>query len=357
VEKTPPLRIGGALRLNYVFADWSLGSRQRGGDFAFDTFFIDVDADYDGWLLSAQYRFYAGFQALHHGWIGRRFSDELEVRLGITRVPFGLLPFASHNWFFQLPYYVGLEDDHDAGLAVRWQPGRVRFDLAFFKNDEGSFIGKSADSARYAYDVVNEQPSELVELDTGNAETNQLNGRVAWFLVGGELQAELGVSGQIGQLYDAGEGRFGHRWAAAGHLDAHWRGWNLKAELAAYGFEPVRDPASVISMGAYDAPYFVAKRGTLYVAGLSWELPVRLPLIDAITVYEDFSLLDKRVEEFRDSVQNVAGALIEAGPILTYVDLATGRNHPFIGPNYATALARGDEQWHTRFNVNVGYYF
>jgi hypothetical protein len=43
--------------------------------------------------------------------------------------------------------------------------------------------------------------------------------------------------------------------------------------------------------------------------------------------------------------------------LLTYVDLATGRNQPFIGPDYTNALARGAEGFHTRFNVNVGYYF
>lgn len=351
------VRFGGALRFNYVYADWLVASRARGGDLAFDIFRIDVEGSLDDWIFAAEYRFYTGFQALRYGWVGRRLSDELEARLGVTQAPFGLLPFASHNWFFNLPYYVGLEDDYDLGLALKWEPGPVRVDLAFFKNSEGSFIGDSTDSARYSYDVITEQPSGLVELDTANAEANQFNGRLAWRLGVDDLSAELGVSGMIGLLGDRVEERFGHRWAMAAHADMWWGPWNLRGEVVSYAFFPVRNPAHVIPMGAYDAPYLVADRGIIYVGGIAYRLQVDYGPVDTITFYENFSLLDKRVEGFDDSVQNVVGALLVTGPIATYFDLATGRNHPFIGPNYNTALAQGGGGWNTRFNVNIGLYF
>jgi hypothetical protein len=347
------IRLGGALRFNYVYADWSGPSRGTGGTFVVDTLRIEADGELSDLLFSAEYRFYSGYQMLHHGWIGYEPGEDVLLQLGVVQVPFGVLPFASHNWFFQLPYYVGLEDDYDAGLVSSWSPGDLQLHLAFFKSDEGSFLGSSTSSARYSYDVVEELP----ELGTRNREANQINGRAAWLLRAGALEAELGISLQWGQLYDAEVGRYGDRQAGALHVDANLGRWNLRVELVRYAFAPVRDPGGFVVMGAYDAPYLVARAGTIYVLGLSHRVPVSLGPVEALVLYDDFSLLDKHVEGFEDSVQNVAGVLIEAGPVLTYVDLATGRNQPFIGPDYTNALARGAEGFHTRFNVNVGYYF
>ena len=38
------------------------------------------------------------------------------MQVGVHQVPFGILPWASHNFYFQLPYYLGLEDDYDLGV-------------------------------------------------------------------------------------------------------------------------------------------------------------------------------------------------------------------------------------------------
>jgi hypothetical protein len=51
--------------------------------------------------------------------------------------------------------------------------------------------------------------------------------------------------------------------------------------------------------------------------------------------------------------------MITAGSVYTYVDVAMGQNHPWLGPNYGTSLAAGtpDANMWTRFNINMGYYF
>ncbi len=69
------------------------------------------------------------------------------------------------------------------------------------------------------------------------------------------------------------------------------------------------------------------------------------------------------------------GALITAGSVYTYVDLAMGQNHPWITNNFGgTDLGMGNLErsggtlsdsnlpdqrpaWNTRFNINIGYYF
>ncbi|MFP4674098.1 MAG: hypothetical protein ACLFO5_05860 [Opitutales bacterium] len=38
-------------------------------------------------------------ETVHHGWIGYFPDDRNEVRAGVSKVPFGLLPFAAHNFW------------------------------------------------------------------------------------------------------------------------------------------------------------------------------------------------------------------------------------------------------------------
>ena len=81
--------------------------------------------------------------------------------------------------------------------------------------------------------------------------------------------------------------------------------------------------------------------------------------MESITFYNNYSYLSKRESRFGDSQQEVLGMLLTAGRLLTYVDFAFGKNHPWLGPNYNTALAEGDPDagWDLRFNINIGYYF
>jgi hypothetical protein len=70
--------------------------------------------------IQCEYRWYPTFNThfVKEGWFEYAFPDEWEVQLGVTRTPFGNLQYNSHNWWFQLPYYVGLEDDHDMGVKL-----------------------------------------------------------------------------------------------------------------------------------------------------------------------------------------------------------------------------------------------
>ncbi|ATB27191.1 hypothetical protein [Melittangium boletus] len=368
-ENPDRFRVGGALRFSYFIKSWEgqEGTRQRWGDVAFDVFRVNADGRLSNLLLSAEYRFYAGYSMLHHGYIGYAFSENTQLQLGLHRAPFGLLPYASHNWFFGLPYYMGFEDDYDLGLKLVHEHGPWNLQFAFYKNDEGSYTGRSTASARYSYDVVpvsSANPTEAyLGVDQANSETNQLNARVAYrFTHGAESNTELGLSAQAGQLHNALTGRMGWRWAAAAHLEGNYGPWNVKLEALHYAFRPANPEGSdngFVTMGAYDAPYKVASQGTLVAAGVSYGFPVTWGPISRISFHEDLSLLKKVKAGYADSYQNALGTLITAGPVYTYVDLVTGKNQPWLGANYGDALAEGspNSRWETRFNVNVGYYF
>jgi hypothetical protein len=352
------LKIGGALRYNFFYKSWQgqETNRDRGGDLAFDTFRLNLDRAHKTLPLSIGYRFYSGYHMLHHGWLGYNLSANAQLQIGVHQVPFGIQPYASHNWFFLLPYYLGFEDDNDAGIKFLLRREPWHLTLAFYKNDEGHFTGNSLDSARYSYDLVS-------GLEQVNEETNQFNSRLTYTLSGdsgGNL--ELGSSVQIGQLYNSATRKNGHHWAIGLHLSGNYARWLLKLEAIRYEHHPQNPPGqndSYVVMGAYDYPYRVASKSDLYVAGVGFALPVAWGPITQVTLYDDYSLLAKPEENFHNSQQNVLGAMVTAGPIYTYIDLAAGKHHPWIGPDYENSLAKGSSTsgWEMRFNINVGYYF
>ncbi|MBN2232169.1 MAG: hypothetical protein JW781_05035 [Deltaproteobacteria bacterium] len=348
------ISIGGALRVNYGYGDWNDQQKDRGGDFNFDIFRLDVNGQYNDLLISAQYRWYSYMDVIHHGWVGYNFTDKLQGQLGVTQVPFGLLPYASHNFWFGVPYYVGLEDDYDMGAKLLYNDGPLNLQFAFFKNEEWGSSGKTA---RYSFDVIDDGG-----LASSNSEDNQFNLRAACTLDHGDLgSTEIGFSGEWGMLYNSITEDHGDHWAAAVHLNGNYGPWNLMLEAARYEYDP-ENPDGVsddsILMGAFAGSYEVASEGNIYVANLSYDVPVSWGPVTNLTFYDDYSILDKDSGDGDDSHINTLGCLISANPIYTYVDFIMGRNMAWLGSDAAQPLAGGeDDDWHMLFNVNIGYYF
>ena len=71
---------------------------------------------------------------LREGWIGYRFNDSHRLQIGLTTVPFGVLPYTGNNYFFNLNYYAGLEDDADMGIKYLFHKDRWELSLAYFQN-------------------------------------------------------------------------------------------------------------------------------------------------------------------------------------------------------------------------------
>lgn len=367
VDEGPTVDVGGALRFNLQANTWSGPelAPNRGG---FDMFRVNIAARYKGLILAGEYRFYAGYQMLKHGYLGYEpLPERLRITAGVLQVPFGILPYASHNYFFNLPYYVGLEDDYDLGFRIHAQIEPIDIDLAFFLNDEGHFTGSSLDSARYSYDLVRVREGVLASAGIpearGMEETNQGNLRIAIDCKHGpDLHTEFGVSGQVGQTFDRISDQHGLHWAAAAHADGHY-GWvNVQFEGGYFDLGRVDDGIGnrdLVTMGAYDAPYAVASRAWFAVANVAVEVPVDFGPLQSITFYQDYSTILKVARAFADSQQSTTGALLTAGPLYLYLDAAVGLNHPWLGPNFLSALGTGDPNadWEVRFNANAGWYF
>ena len=361
-QEKPELHVGGALRFNYNLSSWKEGQKARGGDFGYDVFRVNAKAKYKGVKLNAEYRMYSegfGGGMLKQGWVGYDFSPENNLQIGLTQVPFGITQYNSHNWFFGINYYVGLEDDHDMGIKYTHNDENWLYAIAFFKNAEELRFGSGSDvsDSRYSYDV-----SSSADGLYRNKEVNQVNLKVARKFASGNTNHMLGVSAQYGGLYNLDTEKTGDSYAIAAHYELNAGNFNLKVQATKYKMNP-ENPADQdsegLAMTAYGAPYLVASEATTYTIGPAYSVPVEWGPISNLQFYNDFGYMNKANDSYEDSFMNITGVLVTAGNVYTYVDLAQGKDHPWIGPAWTNGLAAGtpDAEWETRFNINIGYYF
>lgn len=360
LEEKSAIKVGGAVRVNYGLTDWSEASKDKGGDFAFDTFRLDLNGEISDMILSAQYRFYPeyDFDTVHHAWIGYNFSDDLQGQIGVHQVPFGIQPYASHNFWFSGAYYVGLEDDYDMGLKLLYSPGPWDLALAFYKNAE---LGNPGEAGRYSVDVNPAASGGYAGAQAaGNEETNQLNARAAYTLDHGELgSTELGLSGQYGKIYNGTTGLFGDHWAGAAHLVGNYGRWNLQLEGIEYSYDP-ENPAGfdddVITLGGYSYSWGAPADATIGTANLAYTLPVNRGPIDSLTFYSDNTVISPKESRFDTIWQNVLGVMVASGPVYTYIDVISGEDMIFLGGDMVGDSDASSGR-NTRLNVNFGYYF
>ena len=351
------IRLGGAIRTNYSHTSYSDGNKNRGGDFAFDIFRLNLNGSIGDVLLNAEIRFFDYMTAVKYAHVGYQLNDDWQVQAGITQVPFGNWPYNSHNYFFSTNYYIGLEDDHDLGLlfkrrlADNWQ-----LDLGFFKNDElggvDGYVGSRAD--RYSYDVVGyrqsidgiyDEPAQPL------GEYNTLAGRFAYQLEHSkDFTTELGLSALAGGLHD-GQRRAGSYNAWALHVNSHYQRWNLQLQHGEYHYDI--DDVDRMAVGAYAFYDSIAAKAKTSTVNLAYSLPVEWGPVTGLQFYNNYGLVYDKSDNSRDTMMNVTGVSVAAGGLFTYFDLVHAKNQPFVGGS-----AAGDSKdTERRFNINIGYYF
>lgn len=125
----------------------------------FDMFRVNFHASWKDVYLNAEYRIYSdafGGGFLKQGWMGYRIDEDNEIQVGLSQVPFGIQQYNSHNWFFNITYYMGLEDDHDMGVIFLHVGENFEYQFAFYKNAEELRFGNNTEASpsRYSYDVA-----------------------------------------------------------------------------------------------------------------------------------------------------------------------------------------------------------
>ena len=366
------LTIGGAVRVNYYFGDYTDSSpatsadAEGNGAMALDTFRINMDYERGPWIGKFEYRFFTGYfgndsyHFLHTGWLGYNFEDGSQVQVGVNRVPFGPGPYGvSQSWFFDQHYYVGLADDMDLGVKYSTSIGDLSIDLAYYYSDEGTWSGSSVDSSRYSYDVVNESGH-------GYEERNQFNVRAIYAAELGEVSVDLGASAQYGMLESRGVQDDGDVYALSLHPVFKWNNWTFAPQITYYkydiqGYLPGDANGDLIQFGAYDFPTTVATEARIAAASLSYYYEVdQVDWLDYIIPYIEYSSIIKEAAGFNDSNLLILGAAWARGPWYIYTEAAFSSGNDFIGNEGGFNSRFGSNptnDWQTRYNINFGYYF
>jgi hypothetical protein len=359
-----PLRVGGAMRVNYAIGDYpetdgASRAVEDGGNFNMDTFRINLDYADGPYLGKLEYRWYNGYHFLHTGWLGYQFDDKRQLQLGVNRAPFGPGAYGvSKSWFFDQHYYVGLADDMDLGVKYHHETGNWKWDVAYYLADEGSYQGSSSDSARFSYDVVDESGD-------GYEERNQVNLRGIYSFSMADIQTELGMSVQYGELKSRGVQDDGDHYAGSLHMVNKWDNFTLATQMTYYKFDvDARQPLGtdeLVQMGAYDFPSTLAAEAWLPAVSLSYyHKTTGIDWLDYVMPYAEYSVLMKTEGDFNNSELAAIGFAWGKGNWFSYVDLAASNGNEFIGGDTAFGDRLGanqDDDWQTRFNINFGYYF
>ncbi len=352
-QPEPYIRLGGALRTTYRYDYTRASDRQGGGRWAYDVLRLNVDAAYKSLLVKADYRLYAsssGGPMLKYGWIGYKPGARHLWQIGVVQPAFGLNPSSSNNFYMNLDYYLGYDDDADLGIRYTYEDRGWMLSAAFMKNDE--MPGNTPTSAsRFGYDIGG-----------GHRERNQLNLYVhkEW---GSGVRHQIGLSGMHSGLYNISTHEGGRRYALSAHYRLRYKGLTLSGQMTQYDTKALEGGKRLdaITMAAFGGEHLVAASGRYYIASASYTLPVRHSLVDELHFYNDLSILDKHKGDsytHRLSVQNVTGCMITAGPIISYVEWIWTRNHPFIGRNTALSMvSQGDNRFSGMVMINIGYYF
>lgn len=353
-EPADHVTLNGGFWLNYTYNLFDATDRDKVGDFGpgNSMFRLGFDARRKGFLGSFRVRWYSYARVWEYGWVGYRWSGGSQLEVGLTKVPFGVLPYAAYDYWFNLPYYVGLNNQYDVG--AKWSGDflaqRLNLQVGLFKNSD---IAAADDLARFSYDTVLVSGNPAAR----NEETNQGNARLAVMLPG----IEVGASFQYGGLYNHDTGDTGHHWAAAFHVNATYGNWSAQLQAMQYAFAPKNaagEPRDIVVTGAFADAYPIAAKARILEANLGYELHFA-NWIETIKIYNNFSVLLKDSAAFQDSTMNVAGFSVLAGPIFGFVDVISAKNAPYIGTPTAVAFTTGapDGEWHSMFNINLGFYF
>nr|WP_321267110.1 hypothetical protein [uncultured Sulfurimonas sp.] len=364
--------VGGAVRVNFIqdssSSDTKNASKDESGVFDLDVARINIDYKHDSYLGKFEYRWYPGFgntqngtnySFIHTAWLGYAFDDKSQIQVGINRVPFGPTAYGiSQSWFFDQHYYVGLSDDMDVGVKYTSSYESIKYDLAYYPQSEPEGIGAGGESARYAYDVVDDFH-----------EKNQLNARMIYTANIGGYEQDFGFSLLYSQLESQLSGvDDGSRFAASAHMINRFGNFTLATQLTRYEMSVDADndgkDDSLITMGGFNYGEGVAAKAWLPGISLNYKIDTpQISWLDYALPYIEYSNIIKDENTFNDSYMYMIGTALARGNWYIYTDLALANGNYFVGPYTSSdggtnnfGANTGNDLEH-RLNINFGYYF
>ena len=332
--------LGGAARLSYGWKDYS-----RNQPLQPELMRVSIDGTHDPLIYSYEYRWYRDdLHFTHHAWAGWRFNATSDLRAGIVAVPFGLLPDASQSFWLNTAYFVGLEANQDLGAVWQLRHGPHWFHVGTFVSDE---YGSGRETARLTPDVTRtaafpyRQRQHLVL---------RYEHTRPW--AGGTLG--LGASALAGRLDDMNQRThdFQDAFALHGQLQFDHALWQLQ-----WIHYADHVPTSGLNVAAFHSTYTIVRAADIPSLNVSYTL-TPTQWVDKATFYNNLSGLRPAEHSAmtRPSIQNVVGCSLIKGHMQTYIDLISGKNLIFSGGD-GVGIVSARPGWHTRLNVNIGFYF
>ena len=393
--KKSPIKVGGAMRLNYIYGTYvDQGRGEKIGDVDLEIFRLNADINYNNIIGRLEYRWYPryyggthGYSMIHTAWLGYNFGDFGTLKAGIVRTPFGPGAYGvSTSWFFDQHFYVGLADDPDLGILWTDTLDKLTLDVGYYLMSEPQPVKYSSlASSRYAYDIVRwEEKADAkgnVEWGVGENgfdEQHQFNLRAIYAL---ENIADVGVSLQYGLLNGTNVGKddSGNHYALSAHMKNSLANFTLYSQFSYYAHnitdETPWGTGDLIPMGAYDFAWPIASEGLIPALSLRYGGidTSSISWIDSVTPYIEWSTILKTVEDYNSSTLVTIGASWTIfGELYVYSDVGLSDGNSFVGNKTADGKkegygniydgagdfgANGNNAWNMRLNFNFGYYF
>jgi len=335
---TRTFHLGGAARFNYAWRDYGPSTQ-----FQPELVRLSASGQFDRLFGSAQYRWYDGYNMVHHAWLGWKLGETSDIRAGVLQVPFAMLPYAAQSFWFNTDYYLGLDDDYDLGIVFQHQAGQHHWHIGVFFGDE---YGDSGRFDRYSFDVADTP-------DFPYREHGQLNLRHEYQHEFGDYALKYGSSLRLGRLEDRREGGHEPHLAAALHTELARGNFTAQAQWIYYHYDV---PGNRLALSAFAAPFEIAAKAHVPSVNFIYQIP-RSGWLDSITCYNNYSATLVSGSGLRNSQQNVTGCMFGKDKALLYVDWIAGYNMWFINGPGIGIQEPGHGRWHSRLNINLGFYF
>lgn len=346
-----PFELGGHVRLNYSYVDWAQNELRDGLEF--ESFKLNVAGKDDAFSYKAEYRWYENvdFNTIRFADLTYQIDNHWKTTVGITKVPFGLMPFASNNFWFSINYYIGFEDDYDAGAVVEYERGDWQFQTAYFLNDE---YNDAAKLSRYSFDVADDGMFR-------NKEQNQFNVRANYTAkLLARSTTDIGFSVQQGEILNLDTLQNGDTSAYAFHVRHNQRPFKFEFQYTDFDYDlkaPIGQPTDRLAMSAYDFPFLATSKGKSYIANVVYTLPMKSKQLTPIKCYSEYGKVEPDEASALASSQWVNGCSFGWSKLYVYIDSIHGKNMWFSGgPGVGLDLGGRQETTH-RLNISLGIYF
>jgi len=303
--------------------------------------------------VSADYRFYenADITVVRYADFGYHWDDSVSIKLGITRVPFGKQPFLSNAFWYSINYYLGFEDDNDAGMVVNYRGDNWQLSGGYFFNDE---YNKPANFDRYSFDVADNGQLRNKE----NGQWN-LHYERSWPHEPG-ANTNFSVSLQRGEILDLNNLKNNEHWALSTHVQHSVNHFDFTLQYVEYEYDvtPVDSQHSDrIVFSAFGFPFPIASEGHSFVANAAYTFKNISSRISSLTCYTEYGVVDSSLASASQSVQWVNGCVAAVDKFYIYLDTITGENMWFSGGSGIGLNFNDGSPTTHRTNLSIGYYF